>query len=123
MQHDNLQLVRVMMRVRHAMGYFQLGMTQHALACLDAAEKLPPLGPFALVIPVLRAEILGGKRSYEEAAKALELLAEKLPPAYGQPLWAALSMCYRHSGDNERAVQSLAYARGVKPSEGLKADD
>lgn len=122
MELDNYQLVRVTWRVREAMGYLGLGMVDHALDCLDAAERVGDLGAFKLVVDMCRAEILHRPDSYDEAAKALEELAEKLPPAYGHSLWLALSMCYRHAGDEDRAINSLAYARGAKPAS-TKADD
>ena len=122
MEMDSCQLVRVTWRIREAMGYYGLGMTDHALASLDAAERLGNLGAFKLVIDMLRAEILNRHASYQESVKVLEELAEKLPPAYRQSLWMALSMCYQEAGDEDRAIDSLAHARGAKP-EGLKTDD
>lgn len=122
MQINNYQLVRITTRLRHAVGYYELGMLEHAMACLDSIDQLGELGAFRLVIEMLRAEMLHRPESYDQAAKMLEEVARRLPPEHSQSLWLALSMCYRQAGDEDRAVASLACARGAKPQQ-LPADD
>ena len=80
MELSNYQLVRVAMRMREAAGYYELGMVEHALACLDSIDRMGELGAFRLVLEMFRAEILKQPASYDRAAKALEELAAKLPP-------------------------------------------
>lgn len=122
MELSNYQVVRVTARLRQAAGYYELGMLEHALACLDSIDRMGELGAFRLVVDMFRAEILHRPANYDRAAKALEELARQLPPAYSRSLWLALSMCYRQAGDVDRAVTSLACARGAKP-EGMPTDE
>jgi hypothetical protein len=114
MEMSNYQLVRVTTRVRHAVGYFELGMVEHAVACLDSVDQLGDVGAFRLVVDMLRAEMSHRPESCDHAAQTLEKLASQLPREYSQALWLALSMCYRQAGDEKRAVSSLACARGAK---------
>jgi tetratricopeptide (TPR) repeat protein len=122
MELSGYQLVRATARVRQAMGYHELGMVEHALECLAATERMGDLGAFQLVVDMLRAEVQHRQENYDAAAKALEEAAQKLPPAASRSLWMAISMCYREAGDTDRAVTSLARARGAKP-EPMTTDD
>ena len=72
-------IVRVLKRLKAAIGYHELGMTQHALRCLDSLTELGKIGPFGLVAEVLRGEILKGQEKHLSAAKALEIVACMLP--------------------------------------------
>ena len=112
MAFDFRQLVRVGKRLREAQGYFELGMTQHALDCL---EGLGELGPFEAEVELLRGEALRLQHRYDDAASALRTAARKFPAPYDRSAWFALSLCYRQVGDVNRAIQSLARARGARP--------
>jgi len=112
MSFDFRQLVRVAKRVREATGYFELGMMQHAVDCL---EGLGELGPFEAEVELLRGEALRMQHRYDAAASALRTAAQKFPAPYDRPAWLALSQCYRQVGDMNRAIQSLARARGARP--------
>ncbi len=109
---DARQLVRVAKRVKEATGYFELGMTQHTLDCL---EGLGELGPFEAEVELLRGESLRMQQRYGEAASALKTAARKFPAPLDRSAWFALSLCYRQVGDTDRAIQSLARARGAAP--------
>jgi hypothetical protein len=110
------KVVRIVKRLRAAAGYHELGMNQHAMASLDALQPLGDIGPFRLVEEILRGEFLKAEKDYGGAAVALEAAARMLPPPENQALWLALSACYREAGDDPRADNSLACARGATPN-------
>ncbi len=110
MKFDFHQLVRVAKRLREAQGYFELGLTQRTLDCLDG---LGELGPFEAEVELLRGQALRMEHRYDDAASALEAAARKFPAPYDRSAWYALSLCYRQVGDMNRAIQSLARARGA----------
>ena len=110
MKFDFQQLVRVAKRLREAHGYFELGLTQRTLDCLDG---LGELGPFEAEVELLRGEALRAEHRYDDAASALKAAAKKFPAPYDRSAWYALSLCYRQVGDMNRAIQSLARARGA----------
>ena len=112
MAPDMAQLIRVAKRLREATGYFELGMPQHTLDCL---EGLGELGPFEAEVQLLRGEALRVQHRYDDAAAALKTAARKFPAPYDRSAWFALSLCYRQVGDVNRAIQSLARARGAGP--------
>jgi len=112
MTFDIRQLVRVARRVQEATGYFELGMMQHTLDCLDG---LGELGPFEAEAELLRGEALRMQHRYDDAASALRTAARKFPAPFDRSAWFALSLCYRQVGDMNRAIQSLARARGARP--------
>jgi tetratricopeptide (TPR) repeat protein len=112
MAFDFRQLVRVAKRLEEAHGYFELGMTEQALDCL---EGLGELGPFEAEVQLLRGEALRRQHRFDDAAVALQTAASKFPSPYDRPAWYALSLCYRQAGDMNRAIQSLARARGARP--------
>ena len=64
---------------------------------------------------ILRGEALRMQHRYDAAASALRTAAQKFPAPYDRPAWLALSQCYRQVGDMNRAIQSLARARGARP--------
>ena len=94
--------VRVMKRLQAAVGYHELGMTQHALQCLTSLWELGDIGPFRAAQRILRTAILGGSDGYSGIAKALEDAANTLPPPQRQALWQALHGCYRPLVDMPR---------------------
>ena len=110
MEFDFRQLVRVSKRLKEAHGYFELGMTQHALDCL---EGLGELGPFEAEIELLRGEALRKQQRFDDAEIALRAAAKKFPSPFDRSAWYALSLCYRQAGHVNQAIQSLARARGA----------
>jgi len=108
-------MARVTKRLRAAVGYYELGMSRHAVQCLDSVLQLGEIGPFRVAEEILRAQFLKSEADYGAAAKALENAARMTPTRDNQALWAAVSACYRDAGDIGRAVNSMAYARGAVP--------
>ena len=51
-------IVWVLKRLKAAVGYHELGMTEHALRCLDSLASRDKIGPFCLVAEVLRGEFV-----------------------------------------------------------------
>lgn len=109
---DGVQFVRISKRMSAATGYLELGMADHALAELG---ELGELGPLEAEVELLRGEALRCQRRYSEAAVSFRNAAKKAPTPQNRTAWLALSMCYRQAGDTDRAIQSLAHARGAKP--------
>ncbi|MHC4404954.1 MAG: tetratricopeptide repeat protein [Planctomycetota bacterium] len=109
---DNRQLARVARRMKEATGYLELGMPQHTLECL---EGLGDLGPFEAEVELLRGYAFRMQRRYDDAAAALKSAARKSPSPQDKSAWLALSNCYRQAGDTNRAIHSLARARGAGP--------
>ena len=64
MESNAGMIMRVLKRLRAAVGYHELGMTQHALRCLDSLVSLGKIGPFGLVQEVLRAEITRNREDH-----------------------------------------------------------
>ncbi|MGO9111195.1 MAG: hypothetical protein ACLP9L_18375 [Thermoguttaceae bacterium] len=88
-------IVRVLKRLRAAVGYHELGMTQHALRCLDSLTQLGKIGPFGLVAEVLRGEFVKHSENVS-AAKALETIACMLPTPARHAIEMTLATCYGH---------------------------
>jgi hypothetical protein len=105
--------VRVLKRLKAAVGYHELGMTRHALRCLDSLTELGKIGPFGLVVEVIRGEFLRGPEKHLPAAKALEIVACMLPTPGRHAVEMTLAVCYG-PGDTGRAANNRAVARGVK---------
>ncbi len=106
-------IVRVLKRLRAAVGYHELGMTQHALCCLDSLPSLGKLGPFGLVTEVLRDEFVKQPENHVSAAKALEMVACMLPTPARHAVDLTLAACYGQI-DVGRAANSVARVRGAK---------
>jgi len=105
-------VVRVLKRLKAAVGYHELGMTPHALRCLDSLVSLGKIGPFGLVAEVLRDEFLKGQEKHVPAARALETVACMLPTPGRHAVEMTLAACYG-SSDSGRAANNRAFARGV----------
>ncbi len=112
MKRNNPQIARVLRRLSEAKGYLELGMTQHALACLD---KIRNAGPFTAAVEMIRGEAARREHRFEAAANSFEAAARILESPHDRPVWLTLSMCYRQAGDTDRAIESLANARGALP--------
>ena len=108
-------IVRVLKRLKAAVGYHELGMTQHALRCLDSLASLGKIGPFGLVVDVLRDECVENREHHVSAAKALEIVACMLPTPGRHAIQMTLAACYGSAGDTARAANNKACARGAKP--------
>jgi hypothetical protein len=117
MESNAGMIVRVLKRLKAAVGYHELGMTQHALHCLDSLALLGKIGPFGLVREVLRGEFLSNREEHVSAAKALEIVACVLPTPARHAVEMTLAACYGQGNDVRRAANSVACARGAK-SEG-----
>ncbi len=111
MTFNRTQWVRTARRLQEAIGYFELGMAEHALRQL---ESLDDWGPFEAAAAMLRAESLRAQQRYGDAAKSFEIAARSLPDPHDRPAWRALSQCLRQIGDARQAIESLAIARGAK---------
>lgn len=120
MSFDLVQMVRVAKRMRQATGYLELGMGLQARERLDSVGTL---GPFEAEADLLRGTALQMEHRYDDAATSFQNAVLKFPSPQDKAAWLALSECYRQVGDVERAVESLANARGAKPhSAGQKAE-
>lgn len=111
MNADLRHMIRVNKRLNEAAGYLELGMARHALNTL---EGLAPLGPFEAEAELLRGEALRCQNRFADAAAAVQLAARKLPAADDASGWLALSLCYHLAGDPQKAMKTLALARGAK---------
>ncbi len=108
-------IVRVLKRLKAAVGYQELGMTKHALRCLDSLESLGKIGPFGLVREVLRGEFIHDRENHVSAAKALEIIACMLPTPSRDAMRMTLAACYGEAGNMGRAANNMACARGAVP--------
>ena len=115
MESDQGMIVRVLKRLRAAVGYRELGMTQHALCCLDSLESLGKLGPFGLVQDILRSEFIKNDENYLSAAKALEIVACMLPAPARHAIKVTLAACFGQVNDVQRAANGVSRARGARP--------
>jgi tetratricopeptide (TPR) repeat protein len=116
MSFDRVQMVRVAKRMQQAAGYLELGMAQHALDRLDQAGEF---GPFEAEIDLLRGQALGMQHRFRDAAVSIQSALLKFPAPHDKRAWLALSHCYKAAGDTQRALQSLAQARGATSAQGL----
>ncbi len=112
MKHNNPQVVRILRRLSEAKGYLELGMTRHALGRL---EGIRDWGPFTVAAEMLRGEAARREHRFAAAADSFETAARMLHTPHDKPVWLTLSMCYRQAGDTDRAIESLAHARGARP--------
>jgi len=115
MESNAGMIVRVLKRLKTAVGYQELGMTQHALRCLDSLASLGKIGPFGLVQEVLRGEFIKNRETDISAAKALEVVACMLPTPARQAIKMTLAACYGQASGQGRGANSVACARGAKP--------
>ena len=115
MESNAGKIVRVLKRLKAAVGYHELGMTEHALRCLDSLRSMGGIGPFGLVVEVLRDEFVKHAESHVSAAKALETVACMLPTPASHAMQMTLAACYGQTEDAGRIASIKALARGVKP--------
>jgi hypothetical protein len=120
METNASMILRVLKRLKTAVGYHELGMTQHALRCLDSLSRLGKIGPFSLVAEVLRDEFTSNREKHISAAKVLDTVACMLPTAARNAIEMTLAACYGQVNAVGRTANSVAHARGAKPEEQQK---
>jgi len=103
--------VRVLKRLKAAVGYHELGMTQHALRCLDSVELLDTIGRFHLVADILRGEFANHVEKEISAAKALETVAWMVPGQERRAIRMTLAACYGKTNEGRTASESETSAR------------
>ena len=106
MESNAGMIVRVLKRLKAAVGYHELGMTQHALRCLDSLTPLGTIGPFGLVTEVLRGEFVEHPENHVSAAKALETIACMLPTPARNAIRMTLAACYGQGNDAGRSANN-----------------
>jgi hypothetical protein len=109
-------IVRVLKRLKAAVGYHELGMTEHALRCLDSLASRDKIGPFCLVAEVLRGEFVTHAENHISAAKALEIIACMLPTPARHAVQMTLAACYGQGDSSPTAANNRHCARGAKPA-------
>lgn len=110
-------IVRVLKRLKTAVGYHELGMNRHALRCLDSLASLGKIGPFDLVADVLRDQFANHHGNLVSAAKALEIVACMLPTTARNAVQLTLAACYGSSDSGRAAANNRGRARGAKLAE------
>ena len=106
-------IVRVTKRLKAAVGYHELGMTQHALRCLDSLDLLGKIGPFGVVQDVLRDVFITNPENRVSAANALEVVARMLSTPARHAIQLTLAACYGQVNERSRTA-NMALARGAK---------
>ena len=114
MESNTDTIVRVLKRLKAAVGYHELGMSQHALRCLDSLVSLGKIGPFGLVQEILRGEFVEHAENHVSAATALEIVACMLPTPARHAIEMTLAACYGQVDEVGRAANKRACARGAK---------
>jgi hypothetical protein len=113
MEANAIKTVRVLKHLKAAIGYHELGMTQHALRCLDSLALLGKIGAFGLVAEVLRDEFTNGRNV--SAEKALDIVACMLPAPARRAIHMTLAACY--GSENSRSfANDRAVSRGAVPA-------
>jgi tetratricopeptide (TPR) repeat protein len=106
--------IRQKLSERHAEGYLELGMPEHALESLAKIADPKDLTSGALY---LQGEALRALERYEEALGPLERVAAELPEDIQVRL--ALGWCYKRTGRIGRAVEAMEQALAAEPEEAL----
>ncbi len=115
MESNTGMIVRVLKRLKAAVGYHELGMTQHAVRCLDSLDLLGKIGPFGVVQDVLRDVFITNPENHVSAANALEVVACMLSTPARHAIEMTLAACYGQGNDVGRAADRVARTRGAKP--------
>ncbi len=102
--------IRVLRRLVEAEGYLELGMPSQALARLEGIDDS---GPLLAVVEMLRGKALWVQHRFDDAAHSLRFAAQHIHAPFDRPAWLALSWYYHNRGETDRAIQSLARARGA----------
>jgi hypothetical protein len=107
MDRDANKLTRLLKRLKAAVGYHELGMTTHALQCLNGLTGLGEIGPFGFVAEVLRDEFSRGWSDQLSAAAALEVAEGLAPRAVRRAIRMTLLTCFDNSRESESGRNSL----------------
>ncbi len=113
MEPNAIQTVRVLKRLKAAVGYHELGMTQHAVRCIDDLAAFGKIGPFGLVADVLQDEFSNAR--HVSAEKALDMVACMLPKPARRAVRMTLAACYGPT-DSQRSSNDRAGSRGAAPA-------
>jgi hypothetical protein len=119
MERNTILIGRILKRLKAAVGYHELGMTQHALRSLDGLSSLGEIRQFEPVIGVLRHEIVKNRENPLSAMSALEAVASLLPKSANDATTLTLAACYGLS-DSGRSANNAAFARGAQPVKASK---
>lgn len=111
--------MRVLKRLRAAVGYHELGMTPHALRCLDSLTSLGKIEPFGLVSEVLRDEFIANRGDRIPVANALQIVACMLPTPARRAVQMTLAACCGSSGI-DRTTSNRGVACRVVPVDQAK---
>jgi Flp pilus assembly protein TadD len=99
---------------REAEGYLELGMSQHALACLGRIGDPTTMDASALL---LWGEALRALKRYEEAIEPLRRAAQFDPENIN--IFLTLGWCYKRVGRLDLAIEALERALATEPNEPL----
>jgi hypothetical protein len=107
--------LRVLKRLRAAVGYSELGMTQQALRCLDIIESFGNIAPFGIVVDILRCEFVKNVENDVSAANALRVVASMLSTSERRAIRMTLAVCYGKIDVNRESESSDAKDRNATP--------
>lgn len=119
-------ILQVLRRLRTAVGYHELGMTQHALRCLDSLGSLGKIGHFGPIVDILRGEFVRNVQNHVCVASALETAACKAPPPARYMIEMTLAACYGPFNETGRAdanTRSSRLSRTSQPTTGAGEAD
>jgi len=109
---DRYQAVRVRKGLAEAAGYLELGMTRHAIACLD---RLGDLGPFSDAGESLRVRAVY-RQKHPEAFPFFPMADEQIDSPHECRPRLGRGGSAETTGDRQDAVHCLARARGAHTS-------
>ena len=110
MSFSKTQFIRATKRLDAAEGYLELRMPRQALERLDGIGEAGPLHP---VVEMLRGKALWLEHRYDDAVRSLQFAAQNIDAPHDRPAWLALSVYYKNHGQQDKALDSLARARGA----------
>ncbi len=108
-----IMIVRVLKRLRTAVGYHELGMTEHALRSLDSLKSLATIEPFGIVAVILRYEFVKERGNFLSIAAALESAAAQLPTPERRAIKLTLAVCFGSTSDASRSATSVSFSEGT----------
>lgn len=106
--------IRLKQLERHAEGYLELDMPEHALDALDRMGDAIRSSPHALY---LCGEALRELKRYGQAIKPLRRAARAEPD--NTHVWLALGWCYKRTGQIAMAVRAMDRAVEAEPENAL----
>ena len=117
MDQKSIMTVRVLKRLKAAVGYHELGMTQQAVSCLERVESLGKIEAFGMVVDILRGEFVKNRENDLSAANALEIVAAMLPKPERRAIRMTLAACYGKTDDHVGGGNRAAVDRRVTASD------